>query len=302
MAREGGRLPLALRGCADPMPMEYETPVPSAQVKSAILLAGLSAPGRTTVIEPAPTRDHTENMLRHFGAQVTTDGLAVHLEGQPELTGCAVDVPGDPSAAAFPALAALLVEGSEVTLPGVGVSPRRDGFFRVIKDMGADVVYANARTLSGEPVADIVVRGTGPLAAIDLPPESVPDMVDEVPALAMLAACARGVSRLHGLAELRVKESDRLAAVARGLAACGARVEEGEDSLTIHGTGKPPPGGAVIETGLDHRIAMAFLCLGCATDGPIGVDDAEPIGTSFPEFVDTLNALGAGLESSQAGA
>lgn len=300
LAREGGRLPLAIAGTSTPLPIEYETPVASAQIKSAILLAGLCAPGQTVVIEAAPTRDHTENMLRHFGATVEVDGKVVHLSGQPELQGCALDVPADPSAAAFPALAALLCEGSDITLPGVCVNPRRDGFFRAVKDMGADVAYTHSRTVSGEAVADIVVRGQGPLKGIDLPAHAVPDMIDEIPALAMLAACARGTTRLVGLSELRVKESDRLAAVAKGLAACGVRIEEGPDSLTIHGSGQSPQGGALIETALDHRIAMSFLCLGCATKDPISIDDGSAIDTSFPHFVEVMNALGADITSGNA--
>lgn len=295
LAREGGRLPLAIRGAAEPMPIEYRLPVPSAQVKSAVLLAGLTAPGRTTVLEAAPTRDHTENILRHFGATVDTEDGAAHVVGQPELIGCAVDVPADPSAAAFPVLAALLVEGSELRLPGVMVNPRRDGFFRIVKEMEADLTYEHPRDQGGEPVADIVVRGTGPLRAIDVPPEIAPAMIDEFPALAMLAACARGTTRMTGLAELRVKECDRLAAVARGLAACGVELVEGEDSLTIHGTGGAPRGGAVIATELDHRIAMSFLTLGLATAEPVGVDDGGPIGTSFPDFVNVMNDMGTNI-------
>jgi 3-phosphoshikimate 1-carboxyvinyltransferase len=295
LARAGGRLPVALRGAQALAPINYTPPVPSAQVKSAVLLAALRADGTTTVTEPTPTREHTEVMLAHFGADVAVEGGAVSVTGGRVLRGCAVDVPADPSAAAFPALAALLVEGSEVRLPGVLVSARRDGFFRAAQRMGADIVYAAQRAGGAGPVADIVVRGTGPLEAIDVAPEDVPAMVDEVPALAMLAACARGTSRLHGLAELRVKESDRLAAVARGLAACGARVEVEGDTLTIHGTGAPPAGGAEIATDLDHRIAMAFLTLGCATAAPISVDDGGPIGTSFPHFAEVMAAAGADI-------
>ncbi len=297
MAREGGRLPLGVRGPEDLLPIEYRLPVASAQVKSCVMLAGLNAPGMTTVIEPVPTRDHTENMLRHFGMEVgvedTKDGQAVSITGQKDLQGCAVDVPGDPSSAAFPVVAALLVEGSEIRLPRIGMNARRTGLFETLGEMGAEISFENERTEAGEPVADLVVKGAGPLKGVNVPPARVPSMIDEFPALAMAAACANGTTRMSGLAELRVKECDRLAVVAEGLRACGVDLEVGEDSLMIRGTGKPPKGAATIETHLDHRIAMSFLVLGMATEEPVEIDDIRPVATSFPGFVDLMNDLGA---------
>ena len=304
ITREGGRPPFALRGAEHAKAIEYRLPVASAQVKSAILLAGLNAAGTTTVIETVPTRDHTENMLRHFGATVTVektgDGAdAVRVEGGQTLLGCAVDVPGDPSSAAFPAVAACLVEGSELRLNAVCVNPRRAGIYQTLQEMGADLVLTRQRVEAGEPIADIIVKGNGPLKGIDVPAFRVASMIDEFPALAMAAACANGTTRMTGLGELRVKESDRLKMIADGLTACGVKLEMGEDSLTIHGTGKPPLGGAFIETALDHRIAMSFLVLGLVTAEPIAVDDGSPIGTSFPDFIDLMNGLGAAIEPDQ---
>ncbi len=298
---DGGRLPLTVGGNADIMPLEYRLPVASAQVKSAILLAGLSAPGRTTVIEERPTRDHSENMLRHFGLDVAVETLddgaqAISLIGQNELQPCAVDVPGDPSSAAFPAVAALINEGSELRLCGICVNERRTGLYVTLQEMGADITFENERIEAGEPIADLVVRGTGPLKGIDVPPERVPSMIDEFPALAMAAACAAGTTTMSGLAELRVKESDRLLMVAEGLKACGVSLEMGEDSLTINGNGKSPIGGAHVQTALDHRIAMAFLALGTATDEPITIDDSGPIATSFPNFEELMEDIGADIK------
>ncbi len=300
LAREGGRLPLAVKGADQPMPIQYRLPVASAQVKSAVLLAGLSAPGVTTVIEEQATRDHTENMLRHFGVPVETEeledgALAVKVTGQVELQPCAVDIPADISSAAFPIVAALIVEGSEIWLPGVGVNERRTGLLDVLQEMGANITLENKRIQAGEAVADISVKYSGPLKGIDVPPEIVPRMVDEFPVLAMAAACAEGTTRMTGLAELRVKESDRLLLVAQGLEACGAKVEMGEDSLTIHGNGKPPKGDALIETELDHRIGMSFLALGLAAENTITIDDASPIATSFPGFAELMSELGADI-------
>jgi 3-phosphoshikimate 1-carboxyvinyltransferase len=302
IAGEGCRLPLTIVGTGDALPIRYRVPVPSAQVKSAILLAGLNAPGETTVIEPHPTRDHSETMLRHFGARLTTEptdeGLAITLTGQPELTGRRVRVPADPSSAAFPAVAALVRPGSRVHLPGVGINPHRCGLFETLREMGADLSFADRREEAGEPVADLVAVG-GPLTGIEVPANRAPSMIDEYPILAVAAACARGTTVMQGLGELRVKESDRLAAVARGLAACGVAVEEGADSLVVHGVGgRPgarPRGGATVATHLDHRIAMSFLVLGLAAEQPVTVDDAAPIETSFPGFADLMRALGAGI-------
>jgi 3-phosphoshikimate 1-carboxyvinyltransferase len=293
----GGRLPLVVRGAASPIPITHRMEVASAQVKSAVILAGLSAPGRTTVIEPAPTRDHTERMLRHFGAKLTTEpqpdgGVAVTVDGQPELTAAPIEVPADPSSAAFPAVAALLVPDSEVTLPAVGMNVLRTGLYETLIEMGADVAIAPAGEAGGEPVATLTVRSSR-LKGVTVPAERAPRMIDEYPILAMAAACAQGTTRLLGLAELRVKESDRLAMIAKGLAACGVKIEAGEDSLIIHGTGKPPKGGATVVTEFDHRIAMSFLMLGLVSGDPITVDDAAAIATSFPGFVELMTGLGA---------
>jgi len=298
VARDGGRLPLAVIGTREPLPIEYRLPVPSAQVKSAVLLAGLNAPGETSVIEPAPTRDHTENLLRHFGAQVQvgdeTDGRHIVVTGQPELTACDLVVPGDPSSAAFPLVAALLVPGSAITIAGVGINPLRAGLFETLGEMGADLVFANRRIEGGEPVADIAVRA-GALKGVTVPAERAPSMIDEYPTLAVAAAFARGRTVMHGLQELRVKESDRLAAVARGLEACGVTVAVEGDTLIVEGDGSPPAGGAAIAARLDHRIAMAFLVLGMAARAPTRIDDGATIETSFPGFVALMNGLGAAI-------
>ena len=296
VAREGARLPLAISGATNPIAITYRLPVPSAQVKSAVLLAGLNAPGTTTVIEPQPTRDHTERMLDHFGATVTTEpieggGKRITLQGYPELAAAPIAVPGDPSSAAFPLIAALIVKGSEVTIDGVGVNPLRTGLFECLREMEADLTLLNQHDEGGEPVADLRVRA-GTLKGADIPAERAPRMIDEYPILAVAAACARGRTVMRGLAELRVKESHRLSAISAGLAACGVRVAVDDDTLTIEGNGGPPEGGVSITTHLDHRIAMAFLVLGLATRQPVRVDDAAPIATSFPSFLPLINALG----------
>ncbi|HYF06631.1 MAG TPA: 3-phosphoshikimate 1-carboxyvinyltransferase [Acetobacteraceae bacterium] len=301
-SREGGRLPLAIRGAADPLPLDYTLPVASAQVKSACLLAGLCAPGTTRVVEPEPTRDHTENMLRHFGATVrvedTPAGRVVELEGQPELAAAPVAVPGDPSSAAFALVAALIVPGSRVTVENVGLNPLRTGLFTTLREMGARLAIENARTEGGEPVGDIVAESSA-LAAADTPPARVPSMVDEFPILAVAAAAARGVTRMRGLKELRVKESDRLAATAALLAANGVRAEIEGDDLIVHGVGGAPPGGGRVVTHMDHRIAMSALVLGLASRAPVAVDDAAFIDTSFPAFAVMMNRL-AGEEALRA--
>ena len=296
VAREGARLPLAISGATNPIAITYRLPVPSAQVKSAVLLAGLNAPGTTTVIEPQPTRDHTERMLDHFGATVTTEpieggGKRITLQGYPELAAAPIAVPGDPSSAAFPLIAALIVPGSEVMIDGVGVNPLRTGLFECLREMGADLTLLNQREEGGEPVADLRVRA-GTLKGADIPAERAPRMIDEYPILAVAAACARGRTVMRGLAELRVKESDRLSAISAGLTACGVNVAVDGDTLTIEGNGGPPEGGVSIATQLDHRIAMAFLVLGLATRQPVRIDDAAPIATSFPGFLPLINALG----------
>jgi 3-phosphoshikimate 1-carboxyvinyltransferase len=294
--RGGGQLPLTLIGAENPGPVRYPTPMPSAQVKSAVLLAGLNAPGRTAVIEREPTRDHTERMLRGFGAEVTTEsteeGRVITLTGQPELEARAIAVPRDPSSAAFPVAAALLVEGSEISVPGISLNPSRAGFYDTLVEMGAQIEFANRREEGGEPVADLRVRFSA-LKGVDVPPERAASMIDEYPVLAALAACAEGRTVMRGVRELRVKESDRIDAMARGLEACGVRVEETEDTFTVHGCGNGVAGGATVETHLDHRIAMSFLVLGTAAEAPVTLDDASPFATSFPEFSDLMTRLGA---------
>lgn len=299
--RAGNLLPITVVGARTPMPIRYLLPVASAQVKSAVLLAGLNAPGRTAVVEPEPTRDHTERLLRHFGARVAVEdgpeGRTVTLDGQPELVPSPIAVPGDPSSAAFPLVAALIAPGSAVTVEGVCVNPLRAGLFETLREMGADIAVANLREEGGEPVADITARA-GPLRGVAPPPARAPAMIDEYPVLAVAAACAEGRTVLRGLGELRVKESDRIGAMARGLAACGVPVEELEDGLVIDGLGEAArvPGGATIETYMDHRIAMAFLVLGLGARAPVAIDDHRMIDTSFPGFPDLMRGLGAVLE------
>lgn len=288
-------LPLTVRGTADLIPIVYELPVPSAQVKSAILLAGLMAAGATTVIEKEATRDHTERMLRYFGADVstTTDGGRTHItvKGDAELAGREVTVPGDPSSAAFLIAAALLSPGSDVTVEGVLVNDTRTGLYTTLREMGADVEFLNVREEGGEPVADIRARSSK-LQGVHVPAARAPSMIDEYPVLAVIAAFAEGDTVMEGLAELKVKESDRLAATAAGLTANGvAAVVEG-DTLTVHGTGKVA-GGGFVATHLDHRIAMAFLTMGLASEAPVTVDDTRMIATSFPEYRGLMERLGA---------
>lgn len=298
--RAGGRLPITLTGAALPVPVRYALPVPSAQVKSAVLLAGLNAPGETVVIETEPTRDHTERMLAGFGAQVRIaegpEGREIVLVGQPELRPQTIAVPRDPSSAAFPVAAALIVEGSEVLVPGIGLNPTRAGLYETLVEMGAEIGFENRRDEGGEPVADLRVRFTPGLRGVETPPERAASMIDEFPILAAVAACAEGATVMHGVRELRVKESDRIDAMARGLKACGVRVAETEDSLTVHGMGPGGvPGGATVAARLDHRIAMSFLVLGLAARRPVRVDDAAPIATSFPGFAGLMRGLGADL-------
>jgi len=298
-SREGGRLPLGITGAKDALALNYRVPVPSAQVKSAVLLCGLNAPGITRVEEPEATRDHSENMLRHFGATVNVEiagsGRLIELHGQPELKAADVIVPSDPSSAAFPLVAGLLVPGSTVTIPGVGLNPLRTGLFQCLQEMGADMAILNQRLEGGEPVGDLTVSA-GPLSAIDVPADRAPSMIDEYPILAVAAACAKGTTRMRGLKELRVKESDRLSATAAMLAANGVRVEIDGDDMIVHGTGAPPAGGGTVITHMDHRIAMSALVLGLASKAPVVADDAGFIETSFPRFIELMAAIGAVFE------
>ncbi len=299
--REGGRLPMTVVGAKSPMPVRYVVPVPSAQVKSAVLLAGLNAPGETVVIEAEATRDHTERMLKGFGADLsveqTAEGRVITLKGQPELRALDIEVPRDPSSAAFPVCAALIVEGSDVLVPGIGLNPTRSGLFITLREMGADLSYENEREEGGEPVVDMRARFSSAIKGVEVPPERAASMIDEFPILSVVAAFAEGRTVMRGVKELRVKESDRIDAMARGLEACGVMVEEDEDTLIVHGMGAGGvPGGACAEARLDHRIAMSFLIAGMASERPVSVDDAGPIATSFPIFEGLMVSLGAKLK------
>lgn len=300
-AQAGDRLPITLRGPRHAAPISYRVPVPSAQVKSAVLLAGLNVPGVTTVIEPVMTRDHTEKMLAGFGARldIETDGEGarhIRLEGQGRLSGQEITIPGDPSSAAFPLVAALLVPGSDITIENVLMNPTRTGLVLTLQEMGADIEIGNRRASGGEEVADLRVRSSE-LKGIAVPAERAPFMIDEYPVLAVAAAFAEGETLMKGLEELRVKESDRLSAVAAGLKANGADCTEGEDFLSVRGRpdGKDL-GGGTVETHLDHRIAMAFLVMGLASEKAVTIDDRSMIATSFPEFMGLMAELGATFE------
>jgi 3-phosphoshikimate 1-carboxyvinyltransferase len=297
--KEGGRLPITVKGALDPIPVVYEVPVPSAQVKSAVLLAGLAAPGTTIVIENEATRDHTEKMLKHFGASLKSEeygkhGRRITLIGQPELEAAPVVVPADPSSAAFPLVAALIVPGSEIVLDGVMTNPLRAGLLTTLKEMGAGIEVLEARNEGGEDVADLRVRASA-LKGVDVPAERAPIMIDEYPILAVAAAFAEGVTRMRGLKELRVKESDRLEGTAAMLRNNGVKVEIEGDDLIVHGKGHAP-GGGLVATHMDHRIAMSALVFGAASAEPVKVDDAAFIATSFPGFADMMRGLGAALE------
>jgi len=298
--RGGDRLPLTLVGSGDLTPITYRLPVASAQVKSAILLAGLMTQGETTVVEPEATRDHTETMMRHFGAELRIEQGAsersITVMGEAVLQGRDVAVPGDPSSAAFPTAAALVCPGSDVTIENVLVNPTRTGFYDTLIQMGADLRFENERRSGGEPVADLRVR-SGNLKAVRVPPERAPRMIDEYPILAVVAATAEGETRMEGLAELRVKESDRLAATIAGLTACGVTAWAEGDTLVVRGAERIPGGGAV-ETHLDHRIAMAFAVLGLVAEQPVRIDDTAMIDTSFPGFADRMRAIGANFDDS----
>ena len=300
VGRKGGRLPMTIVGAAEPVPVRYVVPVPSAQVKSAVLLAGLNAPGKTVVIEKEATRDHTERMLAGFGAEVTVEeteeGRVITLTGQPELTPQVITVPRDPSSAAFPVCAAIIVEGSDVLIPNIGLNPTRAGLFTTLREMGADLTYENERIEGGEPMADLRARFSDRLQGIEVPPERAASMIDEFPILSVVASFATGKTVMLGVKELRVKECDRIDAMVKGLRANGVTVEETEDTMTVHGMGRDVPGGGTAATFLDHRIAMSFMCLGMASVAPVTVDDAGPIVTSFPIFEPLMTRLGAKLE------
>jgi 3-phosphoshikimate 1-carboxyvinyltransferase len=295
---EGGRLPLTLRGATDPLPIEYATPVASAQIKSAVLLAGLSAPGETLVIEKEASRDHTERMLRHFGADLRveaegTHGRRITLKGQPELAAAPVMVPADPSSAAFPMVAGLIVPGSEIVLSGVMLNPLRTGLFTTLREMGADIAELDRRDEGGEDVADLRVRFSQ-MKGVEVPPERAPSMIDEYLVLGVAAAFAEGTTRMRGLHELRVKESDRLAATAAMLRVNGVEVEIEGDDLIVHGKGRVA-GGGTVATHMDHRIAMSALAMGLASDKPVAVDDVTFIQTSFPGFTGMMRRMGGDL-------
>jgi 3-phosphoshikimate 1-carboxyvinyltransferase len=300
--REGGLLPLTLFGARQPLPIEHRLQVASAQVKSALILAALNVPGRSTIIERAATRDHTERMLKAFGADISVAEIeggatAISITGEAELIPARIEVPSDPSSAAFALVAALIVPGSEVLLENVMLNPRRIGLIETLREMGADIEILNARDNGGDAVGDLMVRHSA-LKGVDVPPERAPTMIDEYPVLAVAASFAEGRTMMRGLEELRVKESDRLAAVAAGLKANGARVSETEDGLIVEGAGPDGvPGGGQVATHMDHRIAMSFLVMGLASRAPIMVDDGSMIATSFPNFQTLMAALGADIQA-----
>ena len=296
-ASPGGRLPLTMQGLTPAVPLRYTLPVASAQVKSAVLLAGLNTPGETTVIEPIATRDHSERMLAGFGAtlriEASPEGRIITLVGEPELKPQVITVPGDPSSAAFPLVAALVMPGSSIVIANVGMNPTRAGLIGVLQAMGADISLGQQRVVGGEPVADLIVRHSA-LTGIEVPPEIAPSMIDEFPVLFVAAAFAQGRTVMRGLEELRVKESDRIAVMAEGLRACGVTVEELPDGLIVTGSGgEPIAGGATVAARLDHRIAMSFAIMGLNARAPVVIDDARPIATSFPTFVAMMESLGA---------
>jgi len=300
--RAGGRLPLTLQG-GGLAAIEYRLPEPSAQVKSAVLLAGLNTVGETRVIEPEATRDHTERMLRAFGAEVAVSDAggerSISLMGGQRLTGARIVVPGDPSSAAFPLVAALVTPGSEVTVEGVLLNPLRTGLFETLREMGADLAYTNVRDEGGEPVGDVTARHSQ-LRGVDVPPERAPSMIDEYPILGVAAAFAEGPTRMQGIGEMRVKESDRIALMAAGLSACGVAVQEEPESMTVIGAARgnhPVAGGGRVVTHGDHRIAMSHLVLGLAAEKPVSVDEPGMIATSFPGFVELMNGLGGEIDA-----
>lgn len=307
VSRDKGRLPLAIIGKDELIPIEYELPVASAQVKSAIMLAALGTLGKTTIIEPKPTRDHSELMLRALGAEIIVEKIsdkadskanAITITGQPQLfaNSDVINVPADPSSAAFLVVAALIVPGSEIVIKNLCINPHRIGLYKVLQEMGADIEFANHSESAGEQIADLVVRYNGVLSNISVPAEIAPSMIDEYPILAVLCAFSDGVARLNGLEELRVKESDRFAVIIAGLNACGIQVSEEGDDMVIHGIGnRNIEGGAAIKTYMDHRIAMSFAVMGQRSDSPIKIDDGSMIATSFPNFLSLMNEIGANI-------
>lgn len=298
VGRSGGRLPMTIVGAAEPTPVRYVVPMPSAQVKSAVLLAGLNVPGKTVVIEKEATRDHTERMLQGFGAELTVEetdeGRVITLIGQPELKAQEIVVPRDPSSAAFPVCAAIVTPGSDVLVPNIGLNPTRAGLFTTLREMGADLTYENEREEGGEPVADLRAKFSPDLKGIEVDPARAASMIDEYPVLSVVAAFAQGDTVMRGVKELRVKESDRIDAMAKGLRANGVTVDEGDDWWIVKGLGHGNvPGGATCASQLDHRIAMSFMILGMAAQKPVSVDDGGPIATSFPIFEGLMAELGA---------
>jgi len=295
-AYDNPTMPLTLTGADNPICIDMEVAVASAQVKSALLLAALNAPGRSRIRQATPTRDHTEKMLKAFGADIMVEGDTIFITGEKELQACAVDVPRDPSSAAFPLVAALIVPGSNVSIPGVLLNPRRVGLIETLLEMGAGIAIANRRESGGEEIGDLVVRHSA-LRGVEVPPERAPAMIDEYPILSVAAAYAHGRTVMRGLEELRVKESDRLAAIVAGLRANGVTVEELDDGLIVHGRDGDVPGGGTVATHMDHRIAMSFLVMGLASREPVTMDDVSMIATSFPEFETLMKNLGAELSS-----
>jgi 3-phosphoshikimate 1-carboxyvinyltransferase len=299
--RSKGRLPMTIVGARSPIPIQYTVPVPSAQVKSALLLAGLNVPGDTIITETEMTRDHTERMLSSFGADLKVEdipsGRSIILSGYSELKSQNVRVPSDPSSAAFPICAAVIVEGSDIIVPHITLNETRAGLYKTLIEMGANLSFENEREESGEPVADIRACFSPNLKGVEVPPERAASMIDEYPILSVVAANASGKTTMRGVKELRVKESDRIDAMAKGLRANGVSVEEGEDWWAVNGNGiGTVEGGSMCQTFLDHRIAMSFLILGLSSQTPIEIDDCSPIKTSFPNFVDLMRDLGANLE------
>ena len=298
--RKGGRLPMTIVGAKHPVPVRYTVPMPSAQVKSAVMLAGLNAPGETVIIEKEATRDHTERMLVGFGAEVdveiTAEGRVITLQGYPELKPQTISVPRDPSSAAFPVCAALITEGSDILVPNIGLNPTRAGLYTTLREMGADLVFENERLEGGEPVADLRAKFSPNMKGIEVPPDRAASMIDEYPILSVVASFAEGDTIMRGVKELRVKESDRIDAMAKGLRTNGMDIDEGGDWWIVHGKGMGNvPGGGLAETFLDHRIAMSFLILGMGSEKPVRIDDGGPIVTSFPNFEPLMTALGAKL-------